>query len=600
MNMKSVTVICLIFCSTWAFGQSDSIPDSLRFYRQVEDVAKKKKTTFWLFREIFNLPSKKKTKEAARRRVNYEKLQGRVIRQIDVQSLDPFGYSVHDTSAKPSNVLEKTLNFLHQRSTKMSITNQLLYEPGDTLDVLKVKESERISRSSSQIREIVTYVKPVKHTDSVDVLIKTQDYWSKSFGLAYSKDEYFFNFTDQNFLGLAHYWKSDLTYYRQQEKFVASGIYSVPYINHYRIIPTAYYSTDRDNFLRGVNIRRPFISPLFKWAGHAAYYDIKESGSTVLPEQNTITYATRWHVKDYWLGRSFSLAPGKSEEVRVTKLIAGARYIMSDFLFHAPEVVAPIHFYENTNFFLANIGLTNRSYYSDHYVYRFGVQEDVPTGRILNLVGGYETRGSGDRWYTGIETGTANYFDDFGYLSMRASFGSFIRHGSLEQSVVNIHMGYFSDLLEVKNYRFRQFVKFGVTYGFNRVRSESLNLNEEIKGLESSLARGIKKATLALQTQAYLPYSFLGFHFAPFFFISFGLINDQDSPLLRSRLYQGYGFGLIIKNELLVIHSFQVAIGFYPYIPDRDGSVLRLNPVKTYDFSFEDFEIQEPGIIPLE
>src|SRR5206468_2598377 len=134
---------------------------------------------------------------------------------------------------------------------------------------------------------------------------------------------------------------------------------------------------------------------------------------------------TRSFLRDFWLGRSFQLSNDTSYETRITRLIVGARYSMRTFNYYAPEEVAPYHFFENTNLYLMNIGITNRDYYRDNYIYRFGVVEDVPTGRIFNLIGGYEMRGSGDRLYGGFEAGSGNHYDDFGYLTMRTSFGSF-------------------------------------------------------------------------------------------------------------------------------------------------------------------------------
>jgi hypothetical protein len=598
--MKTAALVLFICCSCFSYGQNKSEPDSLRIYKKVEEVAKKKKSTFWLYNAIFNLPDGKKKKEKERKQVTYDYLRGKIIRRVEIQTFDPFGYSINDTSRKPHGFIQKGLNLLHQKSAKFAIYNRLLYQRGDSLDPLKVKESERVLRQTDQIHEIRTEIRQVKNTDSVDVFIRSQDVFSKSFGIAYQPDRYTFDFTDRNFLGLGHFFQNDFSYYPYRDLYVVSGRYSIPYIGNTLIIPTVNYNSDPDNFFRGVNISRPFISPLFSWAGSVSVYDSKSSGNVVNPENNLIFSQTRNFVKDLWLGHSFRLSKDTSEEVRVTRLITGARYSMITYNYHPSEEVAPLHFYENTNLLLVNVGLTNRSYYRDYFVYRFGVQEDVPSGRILNLTGGYEWRGSGNRWYMGIEAGAGNHFDNFGYLTTRASFGTFIKNNYFEQSVFNISMGYFSDLLKVNRTHFRQFAKFGVTYGLNRFRSESVSLAGDIRGLESDFLKGTKKATLSLQTQCYLPFEIIGFRFAPFFFIGFGLLADKDGKLIDSQLLQGYGFGLLIKNELLVIKTFQIAIGFYPFIPEKNGASVRLNPYKTYDFAFADFDIQAPSVIPLQ
>lgn len=596
-------LLCLLFFSLYCFlvfsqGKKEEIPDSLKIYKKVEAVAKKKKLTYWLYKEIFNLPDQKKKKEKQRKQVSYQVLQGGIIRRIDVLTYDPFGYSVNDSTQKPKGFIQKGGNLLHQRTRRSTIISRLLFSVGDTLDPLKVKESERILRQNAQVREIVILVTPVKGSDSVDVLVKEQDYWSKGFGVAIESDRYAFNFSDKNFLGLGHYFENNLRYDRDSSRYINSGTYSIPYLFNTLIIPTFYYSSDKYNFLRGVTVSRPFISPFIKWAGSVELFDTKISGREILPDADTVDYSTRFFSKDFWLGRSFSIGKDTSEETRSTRLILGARYSITNFKYHPPEVIAPPSLYEDTRRYLFGIGLSNRTYYRDYYIYRFGVNEDVPAGRLIQLTGGYETKKSMNRPYAAIEARSGNHFDNIGYITLNGGFGTYFRHG-LDESVLKLGIGYFSDLLELGRVRIRQFIKVRITYGLNRNDEVAINLNDAIKGFESDDLTGTKKAGISLQTQAYLPYQFLGFRFAPFVFFNAGLISDESSPLTKSKLYQGFGIGLIIKNELLVINTFQFAIGIYPYMPGKKGVTTRFNPVKTYDFTFDDFQIQRPAVIPF-
>jgi hypothetical protein len=601
--MKKLLFFLLFsLCYNIIIAQEKKSPDdSLKIYRQVETYSKKKKFTYWLYKEIFNLPDQKKKKEEKQRKiVSYQNLEGKIIRNIVVETFDPFGYSVHDTTRKPSGFVQKGGNFLHQRTTRRAILNQLLFKTGDTLDPLKVKESERILRQSPQIREIAISVIPVKaKSDSVDVYIREQDYWSKAVGLAVEPNRFAFVFSDKNFLGLSHYFNNNFNYYSDEDKYVFSGVYSLPYISHNLIIPSLYYSSDKENFARGFSISRPFISPLTVWAGSMDLFDTRIQGEKIFSEGDTLFYASRAITKDFWLGRSFPLSSDTSEETRSTRFIIGARYLITDYKYHPPDIISPLIFYENSKLYLMSVALSNRTYYRDYYVYRFGVQEDVPAGRLLQLNGGYEDRATRKRYYGSIEAGTGNHFDNFGYLSLRFGLGSFLNKSRFEQSIFKIGIGYFSDLLEIRRTRYRQFVKLDVTYGFNRLTRETITLNDAIKGFESSQLEGTKKAIMSLQTQAYLPYKVLGFRFAPFLIISTGLISPNNESLSKSKLYQGYGIGLLVKNELLVINTFQFAFGFYPNIPERDELLIRLNPIKTYDFNFEDFQSQKPAVIPF-
>jgi hypothetical protein len=588
----------LFTCVSVHAQKKNEEPDSLKVYRKVEKAAKKKKFTYWLYKEIFNLPDQSKNKEKQRKQVAYENYQGRVIRNIEVETLEPFGYSVQDTSVHPKTFLEKGGNVLHQRTVRFAIINQLFFRKGDTLDYLRIKESERILRQAPQVKEVAIYVRPVKGTnDSVDVLVREQDYWSKDFGIAITPAHYTFNFSDKNFLGLSHHISNDLTYNRATGKYTVSGSYILPYVGHTLIVPTLIYNNDKDNFTRGVSVSRPFISPLIKWAGSIDIFQVKSSGYQVKPETDTLFFSTKFLSQDYWLGRSFSLSKDTSEETRSTRFIVGARYLDSHYFYRAPEAITPGFFTENRKLYLAGAGISNRTFYRDYYVYRFGTQEDVPTGRLINFTAGYEARESGNRIYSGIQMASGNHFDNLGYVVLNMGAGSFFKKSHAEQSVFQIGMGYFSDLIQVGRTHFRQFLKMNVIYGFNRIRGEAITLNDAIKGFNSDELKGTKSATISLQTQAYLPFQLLGFRFAPFFFVAGGLIADESTPLTKSKLYQGYGLGLLVRNELLVIKSFQIAIGFYPFIPGRDAASIKFNPLKSYDFSFVDFEVMRPSVV---
>jgi hypothetical protein len=607
--MKKAFCFLLVVTLYWplVFAQSEkkseeinsSPRDSLQVYRSIEKFAKKRGLTGFLYREIFNLPDKNRKKEKQKKQVDYQKYKGRIIRRIYITSLDPFGFSVQDTNVSPKSFIQKSGNVLHQRSARSAIRDQLLFSAGDSVDILKIKESERILRASPHVREVFVYMMPVKNTDSVDVYLREQDVWTKSGGVAINSVRNAIVLSDKNFLGLSHFLKTDYSYYKARKLGVFSGEYSIPYLKNTFITTNAFFNSDPENFIRGLSFNRGFFSPLTKWAGGADFFDVKATVLEINPEVGELKYAVRQFSQDYWVAKSFPLSRDSSEEARSTRIIGGLRYYINDYKTRPPEFISPGILYANSKMILSSIGLSNRTYYSDYYIYRYGVQEDVPSGRLFTLLFGYETKTSGvRRLYGGFRAATGNHFDNFGYVTSGLEAGSFFHNGYSEQGVVKLYTGYFSDLFHIGPYSFRQFVKTNMTIGFNRFKGETINLNEDngIKGFESNTVKGDKKILLSLQTQAYLPYDVIGFHFAPFIFLNFGMVADNNS-FSRSRVYQGYGVGLLIKNELLVISTFQVSLAIYPSMPGSDEGYFRFNPVKSYDFRFSDFDLGKPAMV---
>jgi hypothetical protein len=75
------------------------------------------------------------------------------------------------------------------------------------------------------------------------------------------------------------------------------------------------------------------------------------------------------------------------------------------------------------------------------------------------------------------------------------------------------------------------------------------------------------------------------------------MIGDDAGGLKKSKVYSQIGLGVLIKNENLVINTFQISVSFYPLIPGIGRGIFRMNSIRTTDFGFRDFEIGKPGRI---
>jgi len=90
----------------------------------------------------------------------YRNFEGKIIRNIDIVTLDPFGYSVNDTAALPQNIVTKSGNTLHVKTQSFTIKNLLLFRGNEPFDSLLVKESERLVRGQNYVAEVKFSVVP--------------------------------------------------------------------------------------------------------------------------------------------------------------------------------------------------------------------------------------------------------------------------------------------------------------------------------------------------------------------------------------------------------------------------------------------------------
>lgn len=82
--------------------------DSTEVYKNIQTYSKKHKFTNFLHKLVFKPinPKQKRTKKVVQQ--NYQAFEGKIIRKINIETLDPFGYSEIDSTKKPRNWVKKT------------------------------------------------------------------------------------------------------------------------------------------------------------------------------------------------------------------------------------------------------------------------------------------------------------------------------------------------------------------------------------------------------------------------------------------------------------------------------------------------------------
>jgi len=307
------------------------------------------------------------------------------------------------------------------------------------------------------------------------------------------------------------------------------------------------------------------------------------------------------NIQDYWAGNAVQLFKGNTENDRTTNFISAVRFLRLKYLEKPDEVYDTQHFFSDENFYLASVGISTRKYVQDKYVFKFGLTEDVPVGRVYSLTGGYQEKNSSGRFYLGARASSGNYYS-WGYLSFNGEYGTFFYKSKVTQGVLTLGVNYSTDLAEIGKWKFRQFVKPQLTIGINRFVFDSLTLNDGdgIKGFNSTSLSGTRRILVTLQTQSYAPWNFIGFRFGPYLSFSLGKLGDAETGFKNSRLYSQIGLGVLIKNEHLVINTFQLSIAYYPTIPGHGQNIVKVNSFRSADFGFQDFEIGKPAVVLFE
>ena len=598
----------LLSCSHLQAQETNSGNDSVKVYKKIEKYSKKNKFNKFIYRLLFKSNRKTNPSASVKRKKffikkSFDRNEGKIIRNIDIETLDPFGYSVDNYKDEPTKGFEKTGNRLHLKSKNWTIRNLLLFKKNEPLDSLIAKESERLIRRQRYVRSVI--IKPVEipgSKDSVDVSVRVLDSWSLVPNGSLSNTQANFEITERNFFGLGHEFENDFTKRFTTGQNAYFGRYSISNIKNTFINAAISYENSLNNYTtKSIKIERPFYSPLTRFAG-GMYFENKFYIDS-LPDNNNVfaKQAFELETQDYWFGHSFKIFKGRNFDFRTTNLVTSIGYKNISYLKTPSLVYDSTRFFASEKLYLATIGLNTRKFYEDKYLFNFGIIEDVPYGQVYAITGGFQDKNYQRRSYFGGRFSYGDYFS-FGYLGTNIEWGGFFYNGVTQETTFRIETNYFTNLLYLGDWKIRQFINPTLTIGNNRapIIKDRVLISDEngIVGFNNPLINGTKKLTLALQTQTYAPGNWHGFHFSPFVNATLGLLGNENNRLFDDKLYSKFSLGVLINNDYLVFNSFQISFSYYPSIPYEGVNVFKTNSFKNDDLALPDFQIGQPLIVP--
>lgn len=603
---RVVVYTLLMFGPSWVQAQTGT--DSTTIYKDIHEYSLKHKVTRWIYSGIFVEP--KDAQEAPANAPRSERVnpfmhdEGKVVRHIEVHTFDPFGYSVDDTTLVPVNTLQRWGNGLHRRTRARIVRNLLLVKPLQPLDALQASESERVLRASPFVTDARIIVQPVVGSkDSVDLLVLVHDKWSIDVSGEADLTSASARIRERNLLGWGQSLQQSVGYSMDEPQLSFSGAHEVYNIRNYHLSSYAHYSLTPEEDDLGFSFQRPFYSPLTKWAAGLTWGQSWSKYQSLGPEGAVLsTFSLSPASLDVWAGRSFTLGDGTEPGSRNSNFVLATRYAQTRYATRPPRSLDPEGVFRNYALFLVSTGLSIRQYYKERYLFRFGISEDVPEGLLLKFTTGLRRQeGGGNTPYLGVYGSRGRRYDGLGYLSVALGYGTYIDRNGPEDGTFLGRMLYFTDLKSWGRWHFRQFVRFNETYGSNKPAYTYVDLNgSQLYGFSSDYLIGTHKEVLRFESVFYAPWNLLGFRVAPVLMVGFGTIGQERDPLFSGRIQSAFSLGLLVRNENLLVRTFQISVGYFPYLPDTGGSSIEFNNFGSFSAGAWDFDFQEPAEVPFE
>jgi hypothetical protein len=530
---------------------------------------------------------------------------GKIIREIKVQKLEPFGPSIFDTVQYSLSNIENLGNDLHVLTKDHKLYHYILFKPGEAVNPSVMADNERIIRKLPFIEDARIYIQEVPgETDYVDILILTKDNFSIGLGgeiqdINAGKLELF----EKNFLGYGHqlhylvHWDGDRKTKVTHEFFHIVNNIGGTFINsklrYARIFETQTYEAE---------FARPFNTPNMKYAGALRFERTSTEKNILYIDSLTELTPIEYNQFDNWIGRSFALTSREIFTKNRINLVLATRFLKYQFFDRPQDVTeATLYNFHNRTYLISSISLTQQRFFRSNLIYSFGRTEDIPHGLLISFTAGPEFNEFGNRIYLGSSIARGGLIGNLGYMYSRVECGGFLDEiDHFNQGVFNTSLDYFSNLFIINRFKVRHFLKLQYTRGINRYLDEYITINDSygITGFKDDRVKGLQKFTANYEAVSFSPYYFFDFRFAFFGFLDVGLIST-DEPLLMSKPHSGYWFGVRIKNERLVFETIQLRLGYYPTISDIQfpfrldfSGEKRLNPT--------DFYVTKPDVVKFQ
>ena len=531
----------------------------------------------------------------------------KIVRRVDIRTLDAFGYSLTDSVRQPRSFWEKSGNALHLKTARSRVRQVLLFRPGQPLEPQALAESERLLRQTPEILDARVLVNEATTTrDSVDIEVLTTDVFSITAGVELgSATAGLVTLGDDNFLGQGHQLENAYRYGRglspngsdHVQQWAYEGSYRAPF-RHF-VTAQGRYRNEYNYRSGGVSVQRDFYSPSARYAGAISLNSVSQDVAIAAPPEGQpyVFLPLRYSVQDAWVGRALRLRSYDLGYENPGRVIVAAR------LYNTAYRAAPTPEYRNTTLLLGTVGYSVRRYYKDRYLFGFGRTEDVPAGTLLSLTAGYDLNSVVPRRYLDVRLAAAGFSTRSGYLYGAVDLGSFQRldaSRAWEQGLLSTEFTSFTRLYHFGNWQYRHFLSSRATVGFHRRPGERLQGITNERGLRGfSPGQSIvatSRFVVNYETTLFTPLSLLGFRLAGVAFADAAWVGEQPrggSPF-GGAPYTAFGLGLRFRNEFTALRTFQLLIGYYPRgLTAANG--LRLFESTRETVTFSEFGIGAPG-----
>lgn len=581
----------------FSFLNAQEKKDSL--YYKIEEFSDQRKITKFIHRLIFRREADSTSVKSRTEKLLQETYHKKYIRNIHVETIDPFGYGSKDNKEK-FKWYDWITDHLHSTTKISTVNNYLLFKEGEEYNAQKLYESERLLRTMPFINRVhISVSDSTSNKDSIDVIVKVLDSWSLKPRLSYSGSKIGLGVTEENVLGLGHTFDFLYRNDSKEKQNYLLGSYTAynlfgSYINAQILGERDFFRNERINF----NVRRDFFSPLTKWAGGFTFeYFMRK---VLLPIETDTSYPEvqiKVYSQDLWGGYQIPISSDPTEKVSSNIAVIGR---FQNYQYKDSPGADRYQYFNSYSSFLMSIGFINRNFSVQKNIFQYDLPEDIAYGNSLNFTAGGLSRSNEVKPYVGVSASYGNFIR-VGYFTLKAQFGRFFNEENQNRESFRLDGTYFTNLTDWKFAKARHFFSPTLALGnpqHNYSYKDRINLSspDEFPVYNSDYI-GTKKLVLRYQLQLFINKTWKNFHFSPYLTAAVGWLGMPDDKLLKTKANTKIGIGVLINNPFLVFNRIQISFTYYPRVPFDNNSVFDFNSNRNNLLPINNFATDIPHFV---
>ena len=362
--------------------------------------------------------------------------EGKKINKIHIEHkhFGTFGFT--DTSYI-QNTLTKIANSLHNLTKENTIRKNLFFHENEYMNPLVIAYNEKWLRDLPYIQDARIVAFPLLNdSNRVDMYVITKDVFPFGASLQFKNiDAYDASLTVENIndMGNAFTIFHNFDVNRKEKAGVGINYISRNILGSFMDINIGANTLDKnyanyENSATSVYLKGnlPLLNPLSKWTGgfEWSYSNNKNEFPAIWSDS---LYQSSLHYKlthfDSWIGyQLFNKSWNFNNDAK--RHFVQFRFLQNNFNLRPENYLAQIdRNYQNISAYLFSYTLFNQKIIRTQYLYGFGRNEDLPTGKSLTLTTGHYKRENADLPYLGLQLESNKLLNNEGFRHTFISAG---------------------------------------------------------------------------------------------------------------------------------------------------------------------------------